>query len=48
MQRYLIVVCIVTALAMAAFKPARGAMIDAEDCVAANIAAAGQYSLCRK
>ena len=46
-QRILIVMCIIAALIMAAFKPARGATTGAEQCAAAKIAATGKYSLCR-
>ncbi len=47
LQRVLIVTCIITALIMAAFKPARGASTDAEQCAVLKIAATGKYSLCR-
>ena len=46
-QRVLIVMCIIAALVMAAFKPARSASTAAEQWAAAKIAATAQHSLCR-
>lgn len=43
MQRFLIVMCIIVALIMAAFKPSRGASIGAEKCAAAKIAATSAF-----
>jgi hypothetical protein len=47
LQRYLIVMFIIAALIMAAFKPAQGAPTAPEKCAAAKIAATGRYALCR-
>lgn len=45
MQRYLIVTCIIAALIMAAFKPARGAPPAPEPCAAAVSEAANSWGL---
>lgn len=42
MQRFLIVMCIIAALMMAAFKPARGASTGTEKCAASKISATGK------
>ena len=46
-QRVLIAMCIIAALIMAAFKPARSASTDAERWAAAKIEATAKHSLCR-
>jgi hypothetical protein len=47
LQRVLIVMCIIAALTMAAFKPARSASAHAEPLAAAKITAPAEHSLCR-
>jgi hypothetical protein len=42
--RFLLAIGIITALVMAAYKPARGAPTDAEKCTAAKISATGKYA----
>ena len=43
MQRFLIVMCIIVALIMAAFKPSRGASIGAETCATVKIATTSAF-----